>query len=77
MLLLIDKFDLSNHYFRYLLTGQYGVPEGMVFSFPVTIGACGNWRIVEGIEISDENKEKIKAIVKVINSMKKKRDSQR
>ncbi|QEO09319.1 malate dehydrogenase [Protaetiibacter larvae] len=30
--------------------GEYGVPEGLVCSFPVT-GADGAWRVVEGLEL--------------------------
>jgi malate dehydrogenase len=38
--------------------GSYGVPEGIVFSFPVTCQA-GKYQIVKGVEISDSGKEKI------------------
>ena len=40
--------------------GEYGVPEGLIFSFPVTI-KDGVWSIVEGIELNDFSKEKIAA----------------
>lgn len=40
--------------------GQYGVPKGLIFSFPVTSGA-GNWKIVEGLEHDDFAKAKIAA----------------
>ena len=46
-------------------TGQYGVPEGMVFSFPVIVDNSGRYRIVENMEISDEIKEKIQGMIKV------------
>jgi malate dehydrogenase len=39
--------------------GQYGVPEGLQFGFPVTADGR-NWSIVEGLEHDDFAKEKIK-----------------
>ena len=32
--------------------GSYGIPEGLVYSFPVTIEG-GSWRIVQGLEIDE------------------------
>jgi malate/lactate dehydrogenase len=32
---------------------QYGIPEGLMFSFPVTT-SNGKWSIVEGLNIDDE-----------------------
>ena len=40
--------------------GEYGVPEGLIFSVPVTI-KDGVWSIVEGIELNAFSKEKIAA----------------
>ena len=42
--------------------GSYGVPEGLVFSFPVT---CENseYKIVQGLELNDFCKERIKIAV--------------
>lgn len=40
--------------------GEYGVPEGLIFSFPVTI-KDGKWSIVEGLELNAFSKERIKA----------------
>lgn len=40
--------------------GQYGVPKGLIFSFPVT-SKGGNWSIVEGLEHDDFAKAKIAA----------------
>jgi len=38
----------------------YGVPEGLIFSFPVTINK-GEWKIVDGLDVSDKfSQEKIK-----------------
>ncbi|WP_257160342.1 malate dehydrogenase [Corynebacterium cystitidis] len=41
-------------------TGEYGVPEGLVFGFPV-IGENGAWKIVDGLDISDFQRERIDA----------------
>lgn len=43
-------------------TGQYGVPEGLVSSFPVTSGG-GAWSVVEGLEIDDFSRARIDASV--------------
>lgn len=40
--------------------GSYGVPEGLISSFPVTT-AGGDWTIVEGLSINDFSREKIDA----------------
>ncbi|GAB3160611.1 malate dehydrogenase [Myceligenerans halotolerans] len=42
--------------------GEYGVPEGLVSSFPVT-SAGGDWQIVEGLEIDPFSRERIDASV--------------
>ncbi|WP_408896567.1 malate dehydrogenase [Nocardioides sp. R1-1] len=42
--------------------GSYGVPEGLVSSFPVTT-AGGEWSIVQGLEIDDFSRGKIDASV--------------
>ncbi len=41
--------------------GEYGVPEGLQFGFPVRVGADGSWSIVEGIEHGDFARGKIAA----------------
>jgi malate dehydrogenase len=38
--------------------GSYGVPEGLISSFPVTT-EDGNWSIVEGLEINDFSRGRI------------------
>lgn len=38
--------------------GSYGVPEGLVFSFPCR-SADGRWEIVQGLEITDRQRERI------------------
>ena len=42
--------------------GSYGVPEGLVSSFPVTT-ADGEWSIVQGLEIDDFSRGRIDASV--------------
>jgi len=38
--------------------GSYGVPEGVIYSFPVTT-AGGKYRIVQGFELNDFSKRKL------------------
>ena len=46
--------------------GSYGIPEGLVFSFPVTIDAATKeWKIVQGLEFGDFAKSKIELTTKV------------
>ncbi|MCK6502901.1 malate dehydrogenase [Myxococcota bacterium] len=40
--------------------GEYGVPEGLIFSYPVTVKG-GQWSIVEGLELDAFAKGKIAA----------------
>jgi malate dehydrogenase len=40
--------------------GSYGVPEGLIYSFPCKT-ENGNWEIVQGIQHSDDSKAKMKA----------------
>jgi len=42
--------------------GSYGVPEGLVSSFPVT-AADGEWQIVEGLELDEFSRSRIDASV--------------
>jgi malate dehydrogenase len=42
--------------------GSYGVPEGLVSSFPVT-STGGDWKIVQGLEIDDFSRARIDASV--------------
>jgi len=39
--------------------GEYGITEGLIFSYPVRCDGKGNYSIVEGIEINDFAREKI------------------
>ncbi|HKI97307.1 MAG TPA: malate dehydrogenase [bacterium] len=43
---------------------HYGIPEGIVNSFPVRSDGRGGWKIVEGLEINDFARAKIDASVK-------------
>ncbi len=43
--------------------GSYGVPEGLVCSFPVTT-RDGSWKIVQGLDIDDFSRGRIDASVK-------------
>ena len=40
--------------------GSYGVPEGLVYSYPVTT-RNGEWEIVQGLEIDDFSRGKMDA----------------
>ncbi len=42
--------------------GSYGVPEGLISSFPVTVQG-GQWRIVQGLDIDDFSRARIDASV--------------
>ena len=38
---------------------QYGVPEGVMYSFPLRITPGGTWEIVNGLAINDFSREKM------------------
>jgi malate dehydrogenase len=40
--------------------GEYGVPEGLVFGYPVRADGAGGWSVVEGFELDDFAREKIR-----------------
>ncbi|KAL8616452.1 hypothetical protein ACOMHN_041055 [Nucella lapillus] len=46
-----------------LSEGWYDVPEGLVFSYPVTLSPKGYWTVVQDIELTEESKEKIKETI--------------
>ena len=48
--------------------GSYGVPEGLISSFPVTVTPGGEWEIVQGLEIPAFAQEKIDATVAELES---------
>ena len=41
--------------------GSYGIDEGLMFSFPIRSDGQGSWEIVQGLELSDFARAKIKA----------------
>ncbi len=43
--------------------GSYDVPEGLIYSFPVTV-EDGKWNIVQGLDIDDFSREKMRATQK-------------
>jgi len=42
----------------------YGIPDGLIYSFPCTIKPDHTWEIVEGLEINDFSREKMDATAK-------------
>jgi malate dehydrogenase len=40
--------------------GEYGVPEGLTFGFPITSDGAGAWRVKEGFDVDDFAKDRIK-----------------
>ena len=40
--------------------GEYGVPEGLQFGFPVAADGQGNWKVVEGLEHDAFSQERIR-----------------
>lgn len=47
--------------------GSYGVPEGLISSFPLTC-ANGEWKIVQGLDINDFSRSKIDASAAELSS---------
>jgi malate dehydrogenase len=41
--------------------GEYGVPEGLTFGFPILSDGAGSWKVKEGFEIDGFAKERIQA----------------
>ena len=40
--------------------GEYGVPAGLVFGYPVTASGDGNWKVVEGLKFDEYGQKKFK-----------------
>jgi malate dehydrogenase len=40
--------------------GEYGVPEGLTFGFPITSDGVGSWKVKEGFVADDFATERIK-----------------
>ena len=51
--------------------GSYGIPEGLIFSFPVECTGNGEWKIVQGLNISDPYSKSM------INTTKKELEEER
>jgi malate dehydrogenase len=51
--------------------GSYGVPEGIISSFPVRTSG-GKWEIVQGLEVPDFSRERI---AKTVNELQEERDA--
>ena len=49
--------------------GSYGIPEGLVFSFPCR-SVNGEWEIVQGLDISPAQQERIDANIKELQEEK-------
>lgn len=49
---------------------SYGIPAGIVYSFPVKIGPDRNWQIVQGLSVSDFAREKMDATAQELVSEK-------
>ncbi len=47
-----------------LSDGSYGIPEGIVSSFPIRIHDNGAWEIVQDLEINDFSRQRIEVSVK-------------
>ncbi len=41
--------------------GEYGVPEGLQFGFPVRVDASGSWQVVQGIDHGEFARQRIAA----------------
>ncbi len=50
--------------------GSYGVPAGLIFSYPVRVSAGGNWEIVQGLELDEYSRGKIEATTEELLSEK-------
>ena len=44
--------------------GSYGIPEDIIYSFPVRIKSDHSWELVQGLPISDFAREKMEATAK-------------
>lgn len=51
--------------------GSYGVPEGLIFGFPLRTNLAGEVEIVQGIEINDFAKSKIQITTEELESERK------
>jgi malate dehydrogenase len=47
-----------------LSEGQYGVPRGLVFSFPCSTDANGNFTVIEGLKLDPFGQQKFQITLK-------------
>jgi malate dehydrogenase len=50
----------SFHSVCVISNGEYGTPAGIITSMPIKVDAVGNWRVIEGLKLTDYAKEQIK-----------------
>ena len=43
--------------------GSYGIPEGVIYSYPVTCGG-GEYQVVQGLDIDEFSRENMDATLK-------------
>jgi malate dehydrogenase len=43
--------------------GSYGIPENLICSFPVTVDAKGEWKIVQGVELDPKARARVQKSV--------------
>ena len=41
--------------------GSYGIPAGLIYSFPLVSKGDGNWSIVQGLPIDDDARKRLDA----------------
>jgi malate dehydrogenase len=47
--------------------GQYGIPEGLIFSYPV-VTSDGSWKVVEGLEHGEYARQKLSVTIKELET---------
>jgi malate dehydrogenase len=50
--------------------GEYGIPEGLQFGFPVQADGKGNWSVKEGFELDDFARDKIRVTTEELEAEK-------
>ena len=55
--------------------GSYGIPEGIVYSYPVTIDKDKKWQIFQGLTIDNFSRERMDATAKELLEEKESCDS--
>jgi len=50
--------------------GEYAVPQGLIYSFPVQIAKDGTYKIVDGLSINTASRERMDATAKELNEEK-------